>query len=168
MEKNCWRQHSFCQKLPIFFIKETTLVGWSYNPNDTSKKLWIWFNGNLQISTFHGFIITFLFEPDKRTIIQLYFQNSHLNWYVWHRSLIYSSVSLVHISCFRLFTPVQVFSYSHTHVPLKPRSNEQYKIAFNIWISTKSCPFRYLQFLQATCDFYWKSIFKCIVHAQYI
>ena len=85
-------------------------------------------------------------------IFQLYFQKSHLTWHIWHGSLIYSWASLVHISCFWLLhgTLVPVFSYSHNHVPLKPRPNEQYKVAFNIRLLIKSCLFGHLHFRHVT------------------
>ena len=50
-------------------------------------------------------------------------------------------------------TLVPVFSYWHNQVPLKPRSNKQYKVAFKIRLSTKSCSLGHLPLREALYDF---------------
>ena len=134
----------------------------------TSKQPWIWCNGNLQGSTFHRFIIqkNKLHLPIPYHDLPTIFRKKPFKSY---GRLIYSWVSLVHISYFWLLhdTLVPVISYSHNYVPLKP-DQKKYKVAFNIKFSTKFCLFGQLHFWQAKYEFCRTTTFKCIVHAQYI
>ena len=143
------------------------------------QKLWIWFNGNLPRSKFHSFHIIFQYwAPEKNKLnLPIIYHNLpailpqrsfNLACLTWKFNLQWGM--LVLISCFWLIhgTLVPVFSYSHNHVPIKPRLNEQYKVAFNIRLLTKSCSFRHLHFQKAAFDFCWKLPFKCFVHAKHI